>query len=299
MDSRVADLVRLVVERGDRSANDLDALSKASGFSRRYLHQLFERYTGESARQLFARIALTRAASDLVGGDRSVLEIALDSGYESHEGFTRAFSRRYGMSPSEYRARGLSPGDAELHRETTVQVGPCLTLYRVGSIRRSDAPAKEECMKYELEERSRDAIHSLVKRRRVAHDGMSDALGEILPAVFEYAVKNGVAIVGQPFCRYLDWSPSGVTVEAGLPIAAAHEGSGDIVSLEIPAGPALSTVHVGPYDTLDQAYAAVEAWVVEHARTTSAPAMEIYVTDPGEVPDPSQWQTEVVQPLEP
>ena len=37
--------------------------------------------------------------------DKSVLEIALEIGYDSHEGFTKAFKKKYGVTPSEYRSK--------------------------------------------------------------------------------------------------------------------------------------------------------------------------------------------------
>jgi len=38
-------------------------------------------------------------------GDRSILDIALDYGFSSHEAFTRAFKATYGIAPSEYRRK--------------------------------------------------------------------------------------------------------------------------------------------------------------------------------------------------
>ncbi|MFN5728868.1 MAG: helix-turn-helix domain-containing protein, partial [Pseudanabaena sp.] len=34
-----------------------------------------------------------------------MIEIALDAGYDSHEGFTRAFRQYFGVSPSEFRGQ--------------------------------------------------------------------------------------------------------------------------------------------------------------------------------------------------
>lgn len=36
-------------------------------------------------------------------GNNKVVDIALDAGYQSHEAFTRAFRKEFGMSPIEYR----------------------------------------------------------------------------------------------------------------------------------------------------------------------------------------------------
>ncbi|MGM7685090.1 GyrI-like domain-containing protein [Cytobacillus sp. Hm23] len=44
-----------------------------------------------------------KAATLLVNDSMSILQIALELGYESHEVFTRAFNKRYKMSPYQFR----------------------------------------------------------------------------------------------------------------------------------------------------------------------------------------------------
>ena len=53
------------------------------------------------------RQRLDRAADALLHGDREVLEIAVNAGFATHETFSCAFLRRFGMTPSAYRARGV------------------------------------------------------------------------------------------------------------------------------------------------------------------------------------------------
>ncbi len=49
---------------------------------------------------------LNRAARMLrTSPERDILSIALECGYESHEGFTCAFKDQYGKTPSEYREK--------------------------------------------------------------------------------------------------------------------------------------------------------------------------------------------------
>lgn len=50
-----------------------------------------------------SRRKLSLAASELISTDCSVLDIALKYGYNSHEVFTRAFMRLWGVSPSKFR----------------------------------------------------------------------------------------------------------------------------------------------------------------------------------------------------
>ena len=82
---------------------DLEWLARLAGVSPRQTDRLFARLFGESLRACLRRLRLERAALQLRSSRRRVLAIALDAGFESHESFTRSFSRRFGHNPSAYR----------------------------------------------------------------------------------------------------------------------------------------------------------------------------------------------------
>lgn len=63
---------------------------------------------------------MSRGAALLLASDASILDIALSCGFDTHEGFTRAFRRQFSMPPRMYRRRGFDGGvdvDARLHAE--------------------------------------------------------------------------------------------------------------------------------------------------------------------------------------
>jgi AraC family transcriptional regulator len=90
-----------------------------------------------------------------------------------------------------------------------------------------------------------------------------------------------------------------MVMEAGFAIAAPADGDPDagIEALTIPAGEAAVAIHRGPYDGLPATFEAVEAWVRSEGRSPGGPPMELYLTDPGEHPDPQTWETQVVLPV--
>lgn len=75
--------------------------------SPRYLHALFE----ESGRSIGTRILAARlerchaTLRDARSAHRSIAEIALEAGFSDVSYFTRAFRRRFGMTPRDLRAR--------------------------------------------------------------------------------------------------------------------------------------------------------------------------------------------------
>ncbi len=80
-------------------------LAEVAGFSKHHFHRVFHGMVGRSVMTYVRELRLDRAALKLEHGRAPVTEIAFDSGYESHEAFTRAFRARFGRSPSMHRAR--------------------------------------------------------------------------------------------------------------------------------------------------------------------------------------------------
>lgn len=126
---------------------------------------------------------------------------------------------------------------------------------------------------------------------------LANVLGVLFGRVLAYARESGAEIVGQPFTRYLAFNEKTVQLEAGMPVAMSVEGRSEVIAGELPAGPAAVTVHVGPYSRLAEAHVAISAWLTENGRQPAGPPWEVYLTDPGRVPDPEKWQTRVVYPL--
>jgi AraC family transcriptional regulator len=81
----------------------LEDVAKASGFSISHLHKIFFAATGFSIRRYIRNRRLSNAAKQLLKTDRKIIDIAVDSGFNSHEVFTRAFIQLYGISPNNYR----------------------------------------------------------------------------------------------------------------------------------------------------------------------------------------------------
>lgn len=43
------------------------------------------------------------------------------------------------------------------------------------------------------------------------------------------------------------------------------------------------------------AYAEVEQWLKDNGKVASGPVREVYLSEPGAVPDPADWETHIVQ----
>ena len=86
---------------------DLEELARQANSSLYWFHRIFTRVVGDSAREYIRKRRLSEASLQLVRTDRTILEIALDYGYGSHEAFSRAFRDWIRMTPSTVRKARL------------------------------------------------------------------------------------------------------------------------------------------------------------------------------------------------
>ncbi len=81
----------------------IDTVAEHAGFSTDYFNRIFAAHTGFTVMEYVRFLRLRKASLLLRSGERDILDIALEVGYESHESFTRAFKKQYGRTPSEFR----------------------------------------------------------------------------------------------------------------------------------------------------------------------------------------------------
>jgi len=77
-------------------------LSRAAGYSPWHSARLFREFVGKSPFEYIRALRLSRAAIQLRDGKAKVIDVAFDFVFDSHEGFTKAFSRQFGLPPKRY-----------------------------------------------------------------------------------------------------------------------------------------------------------------------------------------------------
>jgi AraC-like DNA-binding protein len=82
-----------------------EVLASRLFLSRYHLDRIIASVAGEPPSRFRRRILLERAAYRLLTTDRTILEVAVEAGYGSHEAFTRAFTKAYGVGPGCWRTR--------------------------------------------------------------------------------------------------------------------------------------------------------------------------------------------------
>ncbi|MBL8694267.1 MAG: GyrI-like domain-containing protein [Planctomycetes bacterium] len=135
-------------------------------------------------------------------------------------------------------------------------------------------------------------------RAKVLRKDISKHLAQVLPEIYHHIIKKDGKMVGPPLSRYHGSEGEIVDLEAGFPLKEKLASEGRIIASELPGGNCAVTWHVGPYDKLPASYAILEKWMEQQKLKASGGPWEVYWTDPGLEPDPTNWKTQILWPLQ-
>ena len=88
-----------------------------------------------------------------------------------------------------------------------------------------------------------------VVRGHVGLAGIPDFLAAAYTDVLRLLAEQHQPPAGPVFARFTT-TGDGFDVEAGFPVAASIDGSGQVVAAVLPGGPAVTVVHRGPHETV-------------------------------------------------
>ena len=134
-------------------------------------------------------------------------------------------------------------------------------------------------------------------RREVAVSEVATAWGPAVSKVWDF-------IRGQPglwtdghnifVYHHPEHEAAAIACDFGVEVTRAFESAGEVYATETPTGEAAVAVHRGPYDTMNEAYEAIDRWMTTNQRGSAGYTWEIY-GDPR--PDPVDTETTVVHLL--
>lgn len=136
-------------------------------------------------------------------------------------------------------------------------------------------------------------------RGKVAMNGIG-AFADRMREVVDWLAAREIAPNDAPFFKYdvVDME-SGLVLEIGFPVDDLHHGEGEIVTGVLPAGRYASAEYHGHPDGLMAATRDLLAWADEQGLEWDADGdnwtarLEIYKSDPREVPNMDDWDTEL------
>lgn len=148
----------------------------------------------------------------------------------------------------------------------------------------------------EIERVTLDSRTIIGLRRRVSLDELSGFFADAIPVVAGALARAGTHPAGPPVAVYRHERGRHFDVTVGFPVPEAPDSLNGLVREVLPAGPAVSVVHLGSYDTLPRAYAELGTWFARRGLRPSELMWEEYLAGPGSVDD-SEFRTRIVYPL--
>lgn len=91
------------IEKNLSKKLNLEELAKEAFMSKYYFHRMFASLTGTTVMEYIRKRRLGKAIQELNETSLTVLEIALNNGFDSQEVFTRAFNKHFDITPGKYR----------------------------------------------------------------------------------------------------------------------------------------------------------------------------------------------------
>ncbi|HKQ69332.1 MAG TPA: AraC family transcriptional regulator [Polyangiaceae bacterium] len=290
--------VEHVVENLD-GALDLERLARGAALSPFHFHRIFRGLVGETPLELHRRLRMERAAFTLLEQSSAVTTVAFDSGYDTHEAFTRAFRERYGCSPSEFRQSGYREGigcQRSLQFEIAARSG----------IHFQPEPAAHVTVRFvqggaamNVEIKKMSELRTVTLRHVGPYNRISEAFGRL----GEIAGAAGL-LVTRPTMLAIYHDDPETTPEAELRSDAAMtlpEGvpcPAGLVEQRVAGGRYATTTHLGSYETLGDTWARfMGQWLPQSGqRVGDGVTYEIYVNNPTEV-EKQDLRTELYIPL--
>lgn len=266
----------------------LAAVAQLSPF---HFHRIFRAMVGEPLGQFVRRLRLERAARRLCEApDRSITEIALDTGFASPASFAKAFRERFGVSASEWRERrknGQSmskDGNAETVVDRYFDAGAWAPKWRV------EMPNANISTHVEIRELPEQTIAYV--RHTGPYQGNAELFGRLFGQLAQWAGPRGLLGPDAQFLSLYHDDPaitddSKLRVVCGCVVPPDTEVSGEIGKTSVPGG----TYAVGRFELNADEYGA--AWDSMYGRWLPAsgyqpddrPALELYLNNPETHPE--------------
>jgi AraC family transcriptional regulator len=241
----------------------LEMLANRVRLSQFHFHRLFRSAVGETLKQYTQRLRLERAANRLIVHDATILDIALESGFHSHETFSREFKRRFQVTPRGYRQCGrgklklnsqLVPSLDELYDEFE------LSQSKVTRMAQLNVAFIRHVGPYEtVTDRLWHELANWAKSKRLPPNLIFLGIAQDAPGVT---------------------APERLRFDAAIVVPGPFFAEGAIGHQVLGPREFAVTTHVGHYRTLPKAYARIVRQIVQLKgfRIGGLPAIEVYRT---------------------
>jgi AraC family transcriptional regulator len=257
----------------------LDVLAERVGFSAYHFHRVFRESIGEPVKEYIRRLRLEKSAYRLKISEETIMRIALEAGFSTHESYTRAFTRQFGVTPNEFRQNFLRAS-----RDRKRKVQPRYFAMQDLGDDSGLLPNRSTATQVRLEH-IRPIIVAFVR-----HVGLYDQILEkdsplstLWEELFRWGNANGLInadslLIGIPQDDPTVTEPEKQRFDVCVQINEFRNPSGHIGCQTISAGSFGVGRHYGPFDNLAETYAHIYDSMVTTGKyqLRAQPPFEVY-----------------------
>ncbi len=124
-------------------------------------------------------------------------------------------------------------------------------------------------------------------------------MNNIFPELYEFIGRSGLQMSGLPLAINNEWSTELMIWDFTVCIPVNDNSvtpTGRIKALELAPTRVAKAVHVGPYDSTEKTYMAIEAYIKKRGLEIAGKSMEEYVNSPQDTP-PNELITNIYYPI--
>ena len=231
----------------------LDSLASKFAVPKYQLHRQFKRRVGFTLAKFIEQTRLNAAVDKLMLHDASVTTIAFECGYQNPETFTRAFRRKFGVSPLEFRSHGTWSNQA-------------FSVSRSYSVNQAWSLSKSRAQK--LNPISLRKIRFVGRYEEVPAELWQNLAIELTSQGISFEHSVGIGYDPDDGSKNLRFD-AGLTVQSN-PINTAQT--------TLPGGWFACCTYIGPLGLLSAAYGKIyeQAAALENSHLVGLPVIEIY-----------------------
>ena len=260
---------------------DVMQLAHLGNYSPYHFHRIMRAHLGESLGAHIVRLRMEAASNLLLYSGEAINDIAFNVGYENPSSFNKAFKKRFGVSPAEYRKNNVSYYQS---LSSTIKFNAMENL-------KSLQPKFKE-----------------VKPKTVIYTrtlgNYNHSAGKAWNTVCEFAGKKKLFGFGTEFIGISHDDPKVTDAEklrydACIVVKKEVLPEGEIGIQEISGGKYAVFTHKGPYEKLENSYDYIFGkWLYEsESELRNVPCFEKYLNEPEKI-KPEKLLTEIYVPVQ-
>jgi len=266
---------------------DIASVAEAANMSRWHFQRIFKAITGDTVKAYIRTRRFSEALENLLATDRAIIDIAIDTGFESQESFTRAFKQYFSLTPGQFRALGES---RKFMRRVRID-DQYLRHINASISRDPDIQHRDACVFVGLQ----TSFYGADSEKNNFADKLVELWDAFLPRMDE--IPNAIPNIGFGLIEQTAKHAELLNYCSAMQVTSSAELPSDMVSLTVPAGRYALFTHVGDPMLLDDTVNYIYGTWLPHSGYEHSGDADIEIYGKGYIPDSNASIIQYAMPL--